>query len=69
LHFRSNREDAKDRKCNAFFFARLKERIRTPEQNFSAGKFCEAVPRARASDGERETRGRIPPSPPLTISD
>ena len=33
--------------------------IRTPELIFSAEKISEAVPRARASDGERETRGRV----------
>jgi len=32
---------------------------RTPELNFSAEKFSEAVPRPRASDGERESRGKI----------
>jgi hypothetical protein len=45
------------------FCCRNKDGIRTPEFIFSGEKMNEAVPRARASDGERETRGRIPPSP------
>jgi len=33
--------------------------IRTPEQDFSAEKSCEAVARPNASDGEHLSRGRI----------
>jgi hypothetical protein len=51
----------------AVHFALLERRIRTPELNFSAEKFSEAVPRAHASDGEYATRGRI--LPPLHLFD
>ena len=35
----------------------LERGIRTPEQKFSPENFCEAVPRAKRSDGDASTRG------------
>jgi hypothetical protein len=47
----------------SFLFVVMTVWIRTPEQDFSAEKSCEAVPRPNASGGEHLSRGRIPPSP------
>jgi hypothetical protein len=45
---------------DGFIFIELDNRSRTPEQNFSAEKFCEAVPRPNVSGGEHLSRGRLP---------
>ena len=50
----------RDSLSGTFFFVLFdEERNRTPEKNFSAEKFFEAVPRARERDGANGTRGRF----------